>query len=94
MNYTCFDMSYTHKKGAINCVRNWLKDKLINWESYESLEWSDVVRINVPPYMYVVHHKFNHINDKGFIDRCSVTFYLDKSCNVINFHQWQQAYQE
>jgi hypothetical protein len=86
-------MSYTHKKGAIKSVKNWLEDKLINWDSYQSLEWSDVVQINVPPYMYVIHHQFKHHNDKGFIDRCSVTFYLDKTFKVVNFHRWQQAYQ-
>ena len=68
-----------------------LKDKLINWESYESLEWSDVVQVNVPPYKYVVYHKFNHKNDKGYMNRCSVTFYLDKSCNVVNFHEWSNS---
>ncbi len=85
-------MSYVYEKnGAIDQVTIWLKDKLINWDSYESLEWSDVVQINVPPYKYVVHHKFNHISDKGFRNRCSVTFYLDSKCKVVNFHEWRQV---
>ena len=84
-------MSHTTENGAICHVRSWLKDKLINWESYESLEWSDVVQVNVPPYKYVVYHKFNHKNDKGYMNRCSVTFYLDKSGHVVNFHEWSNS---
>ncbi len=85
-NYSIYPNAENSK---IYQVINWLKDKLINWESYEALEWSDVVQVNMPPYKYVVYHKFNHKNEKGFIDRCSVTFYLDHGGKVISFHEWR-----
>lgn len=76
---TNYNISRNTEDSRIKHVITWLKDKLINWESYEALEWSDVVQINVPPYKYVVYHKFNHKNGIGFVDRLSVTFYLDQN---------------
>ncbi|MDN5200753.1 hypothetical protein QQ008_05260 [Fulvivirgaceae bacterium BMA10] len=74
---------------ALKHVEEWLQDKLLNWESYESLEWSDVVQVDVPPYKYVVYHKFNHKNDKGYLNRHCITFYLDNLGRVVNFSDWR-----
>jgi hypothetical protein len=71
-------------------ARKWLRTILVNRDSYEPLDWSQVIRVNYPPYKYIISHKFIHKNTQGIKERCAITIYLDNAGKVINFHKWEQ----
>ena len=77
-------------KRSVEHAKKWLQQILINSESYELLDWSQVIRLNYPPYKYILSHKFIHQNEDGIKERCAITIYLDGSGKVINFHKWKQ----
>lgn len=75
---------------SVNHARNWLKQILINKDSYEPLDWSQVIEVDYPPYKYIISHKFIHENTPGIKERFGITMYLDNSGKVIKFHKWEQ----
>ena len=83
-------MKQTRDHKSLNQARKWLKKILVNKDSYEPLDWSQVIQVNYPPYKYIISHKFIHENTQGIKERCAITMYLDSSGKVINFHKWEQ----
>ena len=75
---------------SLERAKHWLRQILVNKESYEPLDWSQVIQYNSPPYKYILSHKFIHQNEQGIKERCAITIYLDGSGKVINFHKWEQ----
>lgn len=71
-------------------VLKWLKKILVNGDSYEPLDWSQVIKVHHPPYRYIISHKFLHINALGNKERCAVTMYLDDRGKVVKFNKWEQ----
>ena len=80
--------SLDHK--SLDHARKWLRKILVNKDSYEPLDWSQMIQVNYPPYKYIISHKFIHENLRGIKERCAITMYLDSTGKVINFHKWEQ----
>lgn len=77
-------------KKSVKHAKSWLRQILVNSDSYEPLDWSQVILYNTPPYKYILSHKFIHQNEDGIRERCAITIYLDGSGKVVNFHKWEQ----
>ena len=75
---------------TVSNAEKWLKTVLVNWESYEPLDWSQVIHLGYPPYKYILSHKFVHVNAMGNRERCTITLYMDEQGKVINFSKWEQ----
>ena len=70
-------------------VKDYLKNHLSDWDSYESVEWSPVRKVAASNYDYVVRHKYIAKNGFGGSVVSNQTFYLDAKGVVVNVEDYK-----
>lgn len=75
--------------GSVAQVKNYLRNNLNDWDSYESVEWSEVQEVNLTTHKYIVRHKYRANNAYGGTILVNQIFYLDEEGNVVNVKDWQ-----
>lgn len=69
--------------GSVQQVRDYLKSHLNDRDSYEEVEWGNVIKVSTPKHEYLVRHKYRAANGFGAKILKNQTFYLDKKGNVV-----------
>lgn len=75
--------------GSVKQVKDYLKANLNDWDSYESLEWSELIEANLTTHKYVVRHKYRTSNGYGAKIIINQIFYLDENGTVVNVKDYQ-----
>ena len=74
--------------GSVAQVKNYLRNNLNDWDSYESIEWSEVQEVNISTHKYIVRYKYRANNAYGGTILKNQLFYLDEEGNVVNVRDW------
>lgn len=75
--------------GSVSQVKEYLKNNLKDWDSYESVDWSEVVKTGrQDQYYWMVRHKYRAKNSFGGYALENQIFYLDKEGNVTDVDEY------
>ena len=75
--------------GSVAQVKNYLRNNLNDWNSYESVEWSEVQEVNLTTHKYIIRHKYRANNAYGGTILVNQIFYLDEEGDVVDVKDWQ-----
>lgn len=70
---------------SVSQVEDYLEDNLKDWDSYESMEWSEVSTVGTK---FKVRHKYRAKNSFGGYGIANQIFTLDSDGNVIEVVDW------
>lgn len=68
---------------SVSQVKNYLLSNLKDPDSYQPVEWSEVQKVNMPQWKYIVRHKYRAKNSFGGYIAENQMFYLDKEGVVV-----------
>lgn len=77
--------------GSVRQVEAWLDKNLKDPDSYDSIEWGNVVKVIAPGYTYIVRHKYRAKNSLGGYVVEHKLFRLDAGGNVVDVENWATA---
>ena len=69
--------------GSVSQVEDYLKRHLNDWHSYESVEWSKVVKTEQLNHAFMVRHTYRAVNGFGSKMLVNQIFYLDYQGKVV-----------
>jgi hypothetical protein len=82
-------VSNSQLDGSVYQVVKYLKANLTDADSYESIEWGPVVKVDMPNWKSTVRHRYRAKNRFGSYTIQNQLFYLDASGNVVKTMDWK-----
>ena len=73
----------SEQDASVHQVKNYLKANLLDPNSYESINWGYVDKVNKEDYTYVVRHKYRAKNSFGGYVIENKVFFLSNSVRIV-----------